>query len=941
MRSTSRLPQIPSTPCRPVSRPVLYLLGAALLAGAGSAAPPKGRPTPKAKPKPRAAKPKPSALDPSLVPATAPDPRRRDLLPPNLILRTDAEYDPRLDVRPDSIAVAKTGTREDVDRALQSWKLAGFTTYRLFPLSLDPGSAYTAGKVDGMMHTGDLDLDLAERPLSWRDHPVVFPTPGWTAYLKDQIRQSIDAGGDGVWLSEPGLPSQGGYGPAFKAAWAELFQSPWQAPRESPAQFFRASRLRADLSLKLLDELRRHTHEYGMQKNRDAALWLAADSPLNYGRDLRVFPHAAASRLPIAGLVAQIRPDLTPHSLEGRTEPHPFEMAWLASSYFANLAHGLADKPLYYLTDPGSDARSTAEALRSYRSLLAAALFFPQARGIETVPFPERLYAAAVNPMAASSLSESLTLHTGLSSAVKELMVRETLDGAGSSPRGIGVLTLDTLQWQRGGPQGSSMRSLDGLTLPLLQRGIPVELVPGERSGEPGYLSRFKVLLLSYDMQKPLGPELHQDLAAWVRAGGVLVVLGGEDSYNTVGEWWNRNGFPSPTDHLFRAVGAGIDLGGRTARRPEDRYREALRPEVETRKVHPLPLGEAAMGGKLVYLRFTDARPGDAGGLWLGRVRVLDGGKVRADFTAGSVAERPFLVENVGSQGIDGGRAVEGDGSFVYRFARLGPTATLELELSGQSRVSLSLGDDPAVNLQPIAAGLPPVRAASAYPVVSYPLAGAEPLYRIAGTPETDPVPAFRSPIGQGAVLYYGLPAASLADSAPGANLLRELVRQACVKAGVPYTEGPLVARRGPYVVAHALGRSVQLSGQYLDLFKHELPLLENPTLPYGEPVLLKQVDLRGRTPTLLHASHRARIVESTSRTTRLTSEGPTGTWSVVRVFTAGFSLAGVEAADLSGRFVQTEARIEGTTLRVRFPQMVGGVNLNIRWNKPEARLTK
>lgn len=130
--------------------------------------------------------------------------------------------------------------------------------------------------------------------------------------------------------------------------------------------------------------------------------------------------------------------------------------------------------------------------------------------------------------------------------------------------RGIGALVGDSLGWQRGGPHGSSMDSLYGLVLPLLRRGIPVEILPVERIGDAGYLDPFRVLLVSYDMWKPLDPQVHQALADWVQRGGVVLFFDGDDAYNRVDEWWHKAGYNAPVEHLFKALGLGVDPTTRT-----------------------------------------------------------------------------------------------------------------------------------------------------------------------------------------------------------------------------------------------------------------------------------------------------------------------------------------------------------------------------------------
>jgi hypothetical protein len=73
------------------------------------------------------------------------------------------------------------------------------------------------------------------------------------------------------------------------------------------------------------------------------------------------------------------------------------------------------------------------------------------------------------------------------------------------------------------------------------------------------YLKPFHVLLLSYQGQKPLTPEVHEAVAKWVKAGGKLIVVDDDsDPYNKVREWWNTGAmhFATPREHLFETVGA-------------------------------------------------------------------------------------------------------------------------------------------------------------------------------------------------------------------------------------------------------------------------------------------------------------------------------------------------------------------------------------------------
>jgi hypothetical protein len=60
---------------------------------------------------------------------------------------------------------------------------------------------------------------------------------------------------------------------------------------------------------------------------------------------------------------------------------------------------------------------------------------------------------------------------------------------------------------------------------------------------------------------KPMSPDVHQALAGWVKAGGVLVFVDADrDPYNRVKSWWNSDAAHAeriPRQALFTALGLG------------------------------------------------------------------------------------------------------------------------------------------------------------------------------------------------------------------------------------------------------------------------------------------------------------------------------------------------------------------------------------------------
>ncbi len=110
-------------------------------------------------------------------------------------------------------------------------------------------------------------------------------------------------------------------------------------------------------------------------------------------------------------------------------------------------------------------------------------------------------------------------------------------------------------------PSDENLGQFYGLALPLLMCGMPVEPVQIESAYSKSaaeFLKPYKLLLLTYEGQKPPSPQFHSALAAWVRAGGTLIVVDDDkDPYNKATDWWNSQGnhFATPRDHLFQVLG--------------------------------------------------------------------------------------------------------------------------------------------------------------------------------------------------------------------------------------------------------------------------------------------------------------------------------------------------------------------------------------------------
>lgn len=169
---------------------------------------------------------------------------------------------------------------------------------------------------------------------------------------------------------------------------------------------------------------------------------------------------------------------------------------------------------------------------------------------------------------------------------------------------GVGLAISDTLMYQRGDPAPSDpdMSSLYGLALPLIKHGTALAMAQLERMPDAGYLDNLRVLLLTYEGQKPPSPRVHQALADWMLGGNALILFGSGDPYDAVREWWNQDGraYARPQEHLTELLGLG--------RTPEPGGYACGRGLVIIEPSSPAGLAHQPEGARLVLDRVQHAR---------------------------------------------------------------------------------------------------------------------------------------------------------------------------------------------------------------------------------------------------------------------------------------------------------------------------------------------
>jgi hypothetical protein len=486
--------------------------------------------------------------------------------PGQTFFQTNVPYDPMIALEADFVVVHQHA-HPDIGSLLRTWSEAGWKTGRMFFIGSDANRVYTTGKWDGKEHLDEAETTREGTIIECAGvRPYMVPTEGWTRYVCEMVEQSIDAGAVAILPEEPLAHTRSGYSEGFKRIWRERYGTEWEEPHSSPNAFFKANRLKSDLYFELVEACLETTDRKAAEMGREVSFLLPIHSLLSHAAGQMLYASGRSVGLAEKGLdgfVGQVWTGPIRWSMswaEGAPMDHEgdfFDCAYLLYSYFNNLVAG-TEIPCYLLADPvEDDPQYTWEDYRKwYNHSLVSMLMFPEATHFEIMPWPDRVflpgYHMASGTPGPEDYRRALQVAFAALNSLPEKPSTEAIPAKGSQ---VGVIVADTISWQRGGPEGSTLAGFHGTTIPLLRRGIPLQVVPLERHSDPEFLDRFKVLILSYDSQKPLDAEMNKNLAAWVRRGGQLVALGGADLYNKIESWWQQEGLISPLDHLWEELG--------------------------------------------------------------------------------------------------------------------------------------------------------------------------------------------------------------------------------------------------------------------------------------------------------------------------------------------------------------------------------------------------
>ena len=489
--------------------------------------------------------------------------------PDKTTFQSYAPYSPELDIASDTAIVYGVG--DTFAQRAADWRAKGYD------VSLMTGIAWgDYGSYYGDSEAFKKDEVQTERRGKLRMHGdstnvgYNVPTPEYIAFIKRYVDPAIDAGVRAVYLEEPEYWANTGWSEAFKREWQRFYSEPWQAPDSSPDGQYRASKLKYELYFNALRDVFAHVDARGKAKGENIDCIVPTHSLVNYAQWRIVSPEAHLVDIPqLDGYVAQVWTGTarSRNSYAGVTKERTFETAYLEYGQMLAMTRPTGKK-VWFLHDPVEDNpnRSWNDYRYNYECTVVASLMWPEVHRFEVMPWPDRIFRGqyAKTDMdtksgdRASIPEEYATEILTIINALNDMEQKDVRYEAGTG--NIGVIISDTAMFQRAEPTPSDpmLGSFYGLALPLLKVGAPVEVVQLENVGYPDALSRYKILLLTYEHQKPLKPAYHDALATWVRGGGCLLFIDdGKDPYHAVREWWNDQGATNSkaVDHLARTLG--------------------------------------------------------------------------------------------------------------------------------------------------------------------------------------------------------------------------------------------------------------------------------------------------------------------------------------------------------------------------------------------------
>lgn len=491
------------------------------------------------------------------------------------VFQTSSAWKPEIDIRSDVAIIYGAQDHPNLSfvERVKSWREKGYNTHFMTGIAWGEYADYFTGEWDGKTHWDAGQVDINGDTI-WHNKgtvPYIVPVESYVSYFKEKIiKKVIDAGISSIYLEEPEFWARSGYSETFKKEWKKFYGFQWRPQHKTPENAFLSNKLKYQLYYNAIDEVSTFAKEYGLSKGINIKIYIPTHSLINYSSWEIVSPEASLASLNnVDGYIAQVWTGTSrePTYFNGKKKERVFENAFLEYGSMESMTSSTGRK-MFFLTDPIEDwPRDWADYKLNYQATFTAQLFYPEIANYEVMPWPSRIYTKKYK--LANDKEEALipayyaTQMQVMINALNEMPISNNkLNGSD----GIGVLMSNSLMFQRfpffdknKHPQFSNFY---GQTMPLLKRGVPIELVHMENLSFPKTLEGIKVLVMTYSNMKPKNKEEHRYLANWVKNGGVLIYSSmDDDPFQSVTQWWNEEGmaYKTPFEHLLKELNITYD----------------------------------------------------------------------------------------------------------------------------------------------------------------------------------------------------------------------------------------------------------------------------------------------------------------------------------------------------------------------------------------------
>ncbi len=193
--------------------------------------------------------------------------------------------------------------------------------------------------------------------------------------------------------------------------------------------------------------------------------------------------------------------------------------------------------------------------------------------------------------------------------------------------------------------------------------------------------------------------------------------------------------------------------------------------------------------------------------------------------------------------------------------------------------------------------------------------------------------------VGKGHLIALSLPAALLAKTAGGSEVVRKLTEYACQYTDVKYDSTTLMwSKRGNVVAAHSIGQKNVLTGRYIDLFDARLTVHTHYVLDADQSALLYDItDLKATdVPVIAFSGGEITVQENTAQTTKFIIDSPAGSTVATRIMVPD----GLYPKSISGQNYKGNIQLEPLcawdskldTLLIHVTGVTRGAYLTIEW---------